>query len=106
MTTSTERNDLTLPLYASKPQRRIPGTNVVAVTMYKSHDGTVASYALLTADGKAHLGTAHYQHRKTMTRSRGYAMVACPGYRDEVWPNLTAFALAMAERLGVEGVAR
>lgn len=82
------QGDLALPLYASKPQRRIPGTTCVAVTMYRSHDGSVASYAILTEDGKAHLGTAHFQHRRTMTRLRGYT--------------LTAFALEMGRRNGLE----
>lgn len=42
---------LHLPLYASKPQRRIPGTDVIAVTMYASDDRSVRQYSLFTADG-------------------------------------------------------
>ena len=103
MSDTAKRNPLTdMPLYASKPQRRIPGTNVVAVTMYRSNDRTVQEVALFTTDGEVSLGTVHYQHRRTMTRSRGWSLHRSPSvhqYMDQ-WPTLGEAAVALAERLG------
>ena len=101
--TTAKTNPLTdLPLYAERPQRRIPGTNVVAVTMYRSADKTVHEVTLFTEDGQARLGTLHYQHRKTMTRSRGWSLHRSPMLRDHAdqWPTLSEAAFALAERLG------
>lgn len=99
---TTTRNSLELPLYADKPRRRVPGTNVVAVTMYRSGDKTVQTVALFTEDGEVSLGTLHYQHRQTMSRSRGWSLWASPTlsqWRDQ-WPTLGEAAVALAERLG------
>lgn len=95
-------NTLELPLYANQPKRRIPGTNVVAVTMYRSNDKTVQTVHLFTEDGEVSLGRLHYQHRQTMSRSRGWSLHQCPrvsDYRDQ-WPTLGEAAVALAERLG------
>jgi len=97
------RNPLTdMPLYAEKPQRRIPGLNVVAVTMYRSNDRTVQEVALFTEDGQVSLGTVHYQHRQTMTRSRGWSLHRSPSLRQHMdqWRTLGEAAIALAERLG------
>lgn len=95
------RNDLTLPLYATKPQRRIPGTRCIAVTLYKSDDGSVAQYAILTDDGQAHIGKAFYQPKRRF-HARGYAMVQSPTLRDETFRNLTEFATEIGDRLGLD----
>jgi hypothetical protein len=92
-------NPLTWPLYADKPQRRLGGGKYVAVTMHRSWDGTVASYALFTPDG-ASLGTANY-HPKRGFRPRGYTMTSVYSVGDETWPTLEAFASTMAARLQV-----
>jgi hypothetical protein len=93
---------LEIPLYANKPQRRVPGTNVVAVTTYRSEDKTVQTVTLITEDGQTMIGRLHYQHRQTMTRSRGWSLHQCPTsaqYCDQ-WPTLAEAAFALAERLG------
>lgn len=103
MTNQDQRNLLTIPLYASKPQRKIAGTNFVAVTMYRSYDGTVAEYAVFTADGTKNLGTAHYQPaNKRFGRTRGYTMKSVPDSMDDRWRSLTDFAIEMAKRLNVQ----
>lgn len=92
-------SNLTIPMYADKPQRRIPGTTATAVTLYKSHDGTVRQYAIMTPD--AMLGTAHYQPAKSY-RPAGYTLQSVPAIGDEQWRTLTTFALEMGKRLGVD----
>jgi hypothetical protein len=94
-------NSLLTPLYANKPKRRIPGTNFVAVTMYRSNDGTVRQYAIFTADGEASLGTAYYQPKNRVRPTR-YTMVPVDRYDSERWLTLADFATEMATRLGVE----
>ena len=42
---------LDLPLYAGKPQRKVPGTDVTAVTMRASADRSIRQYVLFDADG-------------------------------------------------------
>lgn len=100
MSTKTE-NMLELPIYANKPQRRIPGTNFVAVTMYRSNDNSVREFTIFTADGKAILGTAHY-HPKRSYFPAGYTMTSVRRVGDEQWSNLASFATEMAKRLEVE----
>src|SRR3954453_22900469 len=103
-------NDLAIPLIANKPQRRIPGTRCVAVTMHKSNDGaragrsprpSVASYAVFTVDGEAYLGTAHF-HQKRAYRPRGYSLNSVHRINDECWSTLTECVLEMGKRLDVE----
>jgi hypothetical protein len=100
-TTAAPANTLLLPVYASKPQRRIPGTNCVAVTMYRSNDGSVREYAVFTADGTASIGRAHWQGKRKAF-SAGYTIDRVATHRSEKWANLTEFTTAMGERLNVE----
>jgi hypothetical protein len=100
MTTTNTKNLLEMPLYADRPQRRIPGTKAVAVTMRQSADRSVAEYAIFTEDGLGHLGTAYFQPAR-LARPRCYAMVSCPSFRDETFKNLAEFAREMARRNGL-----
>jgi len=93
-------NPLTYPLYADKPKRTIPGTDVVAVTMYRSQDNTVRRFALITKDG-AHLGNANY-HPKTSYRSACYTMTGESLIATERWSTLAEFAAEMKRRHGIE----
>ena len=63
-------NDLSMPLYANKPSRKVPGTDVTAVTMYASSDRTVREYVLFDADGNR-LGDVT-SHTRGLARSAGY----------------------------------
>ena len=94
-------NTLALPLYANKPQRRIPGTKAVAVTMYKSHDGSVAEYAVFSTDGEAYLGNAYFRPKRSIF-PRSYATKSVPHMHDERFATLTEFALEMARRNGLD----
>jgi hypothetical protein len=96
--TTPARSAWEMRLYSERPRRRIPGTEYVAVTMYRSSDGSVRWFALFTADGMKSLGTAYYQ-AETRTRSRGYTLVQSPMLTDEKWPTLAAFATEMDRRL-------
>lgn len=99
-TTERTTNPLTVPLYATKPQRRIPGTDFIAVTMHRSADGTVREYALFTSDGTVSLGTVHFHPRRTW-RPACYTMQPHSSLDAESWPTLAAYADEMATRLGI-----
>lgn len=61
---------LDLPLYANQPQRKIPGTDVIAVTVYASSDKTVRHYVLFDAEGNR-LGKVS-NHCRRLAQSAGY----------------------------------
>ena len=67
---TTKPGALALPLYASKPQRVVTTTGVVAVTMYSSSDRSVRTYAFFDRNGKS-LGMAS-SHGKRLAQSAGY----------------------------------
>jgi hypothetical protein len=90
---------LDYPLYANKPKRHLPNSDVIVVTMYRSTDGTVAEYALFT-DDDAYLGCCYY-HPKRAARSAGYSMESVFRYDREWWPNLASFAADMKRRHGI-----
>jgi hypothetical protein len=67
---TTKPGALALPLYASKPQRTITDTGVVAVTTYRSGDGTLRTYSIFDAKG-THLGVVT-NHMARLAQSAGY----------------------------------
>jgi hypothetical protein len=88
------------PLYADKQKRRLPHSDVTAVTLYRSSDGTVREYDLFT-DDDAYLGRCYYQPRDRW-RSAAYTIDRVRMINSESWPNLTAFANEMKRRHGIE----
>jgi len=94
-------NLLELPLYASKPRRTVPGTDVVAVTMYRSTDNSVREFALITKDGQAYLGAVKY-HGPKPWRPAGYTMVNDNRGVQERWNTLADYVAEMKSRLGIE----
>lgn len=95
-------NSLLIPLYAKKPQRKIAGTDYVAVTMYKSSDGSVREYAVFTADGEASLGMAYWHGPRRFRPTGFYSMNSVSRINEETWPNLATFAEEMARRHGLK----
>ena len=89
------------PLYGDRPRRRIPGTTAVAVTMYKSSDGSVREYAIFTADGMGWLGRAYWTPKRKAWAA-GYTMASSPTHRDEKFRNLAEFATTIARRNGLD----
>ncbi len=99
MTAAASTNALSLPIYARKPQRRIPGTDAIAVTVYASGDRTVRHYTLFTTDG-VRLGDVS-NHSKRLGVAAGYhqghgSFNVCSG--QESWSNLTDAATALASK--------
>lgn len=85
---------LSLPLYADRPQRKVPGTDVIAVTMYASGDRSVRHYTLFTAEGERLDNVAY--HGRTLARAAGYHRGHGVWRHDsESWSNLTEAAIAL-----------
>lgn len=92
--------NLDYAFYADKPKRRLSGTDVTAVTLYRSGDNSVREYDLFT-DDDAYLGRCYY-HPRRIARAAGYTMKPVYRVTDEWWPNLWAFAAEMKRRHGIE----
>ena len=91
---------LDYPLYADKPKRHLPNSDVIVVTMYRSKDGGVRECDLFT-DDDAYLGRAYFQAR-TRIRPACYTMDQFATHRSERFQNLAAFAAEMKRRHGIE----
>lgn len=94
-------SNLDHPLYADKAKRAIPGTTAVAVTMFRSADNSIREHVVLDTVTDANLGRVYFQ-KGSATRSRGYAMVASPMLADEIFANLTEYAIEAGRRNGVD----
>lgn len=89
-----------LPLYASKPQRRISGTDLIAVTMYASTDRTVREYAIFTADGES-LGTVYYgKASRAIYRGSEYGHTSYSSLTTKRYGSLADAALALPKSMG------
>lgn len=97
MTTSAKR-DLDLRIYADKPRRRVPGTDVTAVTMRSSSDRTVREYVLFRADG-SRLGRVS-SHARRLAVAAGYheGQGSYDPRRHTHYRNLTEAALGLLDK--------
>lgn len=90
MTKHLRRDARGVPIYyADNPARRIPGTDVTAVTVYRSTDGTVRHYALYHPT-LGDLGNVAY-HGRSLAVSAGYHRghgVYDPRKHNDWWPSL------------------
>lgn len=91
-------NSLLIPLYADKPRRKISGTDFVAVTMYRSHDGSVREFTILSSDGECHLGKLYYQGRRSW-RPACYTMEPVTQVNQEWWHTMAEYVVEMQKRL-------
>jgi hypothetical protein len=87
--------DINLRLYAEKPQRRIAGTDFIAVTMYAAQDKSYRQYTLFDADGNR-LGNVT-SHGSRVGRPAGYHEGhGAHDYRKRTFRNLFEAASAFA----------